>query len=161
MARTCTICSHQSKEDIDKLLVANSLSLREISGQFGVRKSALERHKANHLPALLVKAQEAEEVAQADDLLTMLHSLRKEARSIKDKAEAAGDFKTALTGIRELVRIIELLAKLKGELDERPQVNVLIASPEWLSLRIAILRALEPFPEARLAVVEALNARTS
>ena len=36
-------------------------------------------------------------------------------------------------------------------------VNVLVASPEWLNLRSIITRALQPFPEAREAVVEALR----
>jgi hypothetical protein len=51
----------------------------------------------------------------------------------------------------------ELLAKLLGELDERPQVNVLVM-PEWLTLRTRLLAALLPYPEARLALSEALDA---
>jgi hypothetical protein len=43
-----------------------------------------------------------------------------------------------------------------GELDERPQVNVLI-SPEWLELRAVIVGALEPHSEARGAVLEAIQ----
>jgi hypothetical protein len=54
---------------------------------------------------------------------------------------------------------VELLAKLSGELDERPQVNILnvAASPEWLATQAAMLQALAPFPEARLAVAGALQ----
>jgi hypothetical protein len=44
---------------------------------------------------------------------------------------------------------------LLGELDEHP-VNVLI-SPEWLELRAVIVTALEPHPEARGAVLGALE----
>ena len=51
---------------------------------------------------------------------------------------------------------IELQAKLIGELDDRPQVNLLVA-PQWLELRVQILAALQPYPEARLAVAEALS----
>jgi len=50
---------------------------------------------------------------------------------------------------------IELLAKLIGELDERP-VNILI-SPEWLELRSVIVGALAPHEEARGAVLRALE----
>jgi len=50
----------------------------------------------------------------------------------------------------------ELLAKLMGELDERTQVNVMLA-PEWESIRTAILGALEPYPIAREAVIGSLN----
>ena len=47
--------------------------------------------------------------------------------------------------------MIELLAKLTGELDDKPEVNIVL-SPQWLTIRGAILEALEPFPEARVAV---------
>ncbi|TAK32388.1 MAG: hypothetical protein EPO21_15335 [Chloroflexota bacterium] len=49
----------------------------------------------------------------------------------------------------------ELLAKLLGELDERPQVNVLLA-PEWQAMRATLVDALSPFPDARSAVADAL-----
>jgi hypothetical protein len=51
----------------------------------------------------------------------------------------------------------ELLAKLMGELDDRPQINVL-AAPEWLSVRAALLDALRPYPEVRTAVAARLAA---
>ena len=51
---------------------------------------------------------------------------------------------------------IELQAKLLGELQNGQTVNVLVA-PEWVSLRATILVALVQFPDAREAVVEALN----
>ena len=52
---------------------------------------------------------------------------------------------------------IELLAKLLGELDERPQLNLTVA-PEWLAVRSALLEALGPYPEARAAVARRLVA---
>jgi len=52
---------------------------------------------------------------------------------------------------------LELTAKLMGELDERPQINVLVA-PEWILVRTALLDALRPFPEARVAVLGRLTA---
>jgi len=59
--------------------------------------------------------------------------------------------------IREARGNIELLAKLLGELDERPVIN-LVAAPEWIQIRTAILVALQPYPEARVTVAEALDA---
>jgi hypothetical protein len=50
---------------------------------------------------------------------------------------------------------IELLAKLIGELDERPQVNILV-SPEWVAIGTAVLEPLAPYPEVRAAVAERL-----
>ena len=124
--------------------------------KYRVSKDALSRHKANHLPATLVKAQEAQEVAQADDLLEEVRSLQGRALGILDKAEDAGDLRTALGAIREARGNLELLAKLLGELDERT-VNVLI-TPEWLQLRAVVVGALEPHLEARRAVLRAIEA---
>lgn len=49
----------------------------------------------------------------------------------------------------------ELLAKLMGELDERPQINVAL-SAEWMSVRTVLLEALNPYPDARAAVAQRL-----
>ena len=49
----------------------------------------------------------------------------------------------------------ELLAKLLGQLKEGTTINLLL-SPDWLKLRTAILRALESFPDARLALASAI-----
>ena len=105
----------------------------------------------------MVQAHAAEEVARADTLIGQLLTLQADARRIGKKAEDTGDLRTALAGVRELVRIVELTAKLIGELDGRPQVNVLVA-PEWLRVRAALLEALRPYPAARQAVAVRLAA---
>jgi hypothetical protein len=153
--RSCTICEHPDREAIDRSLVGDSSNL-SVSSLFGVSESAVRRHKANHLPAKLVMAQAAEEVAQADDLLQQVRDLQGRAFAILGKAEAAGDLRTALGAIREARGNLELLAKLLGELDERPVVN-LDVSPEWLELRTVIVAALEPYSDARGAVLRALD----
>lgn len=157
MTQRCKICNHEQRAAIDAALVSRGGTLRDIAGQFsGTSKSSLARHKESHLPASLVKANDVAEIVQADDLLARLDRLCKDAHRIKGKAEADGDLRTALAGIRELVRIIELLAKIRGELDESPKVNVLIASPDWIQTRMALMNALSPYPEARAAVAQAL-----
>src|SRR5215210_8894002 len=150
MPRACTICVHENRHTIDRALVGGE-TLRTISDRFAVSKTALIRHKDEHLPAKLVMAQAAEEVAQADDLLDQVRDLQGRALAILDKAEEAGELRTALSAIREARGNLQLLAKLLGELDERPQVNVLV-SPEWLELRAVIVTALGPHPHAREAV---------
>ncbi len=137
MPRMCTVCAHANRLVIDHTLVAGQEALRTIADRFSVSKTALVRHKEKHLPATLAKAREAEEVASADDLLSQVRDLQNRAFAILDVAEGTGDLRTALGAIREARSNLELLAKLLGELDERPQVNVLI-SPEWLSLRTII-----------------------
>ena len=160
MPRSCTVCAHPRREEIDRALV-EGVSTAEISGRYRtVGERAVRRHRSNHLPAKLVMAEKAAEMAEADDLLDQVGDLQRRALAILDKAEAAGELKTALSAIREARGNLELLAKLLGELDERPVVNLNV-SPEWLELRALIITALEPHPEALGAVVGALEGAES
>src|SRR5690606_14632570 len=115
MPRRCTVCGHEKVEEINRLLL-EGVSLRDLAGQYSISKTALHRHKKDHLPAKLVKAQEAREIAKADSLLDQVIELRDKALSILDKAEQAGDLRTALQGVREAKGCLELLARLQGEL---------------------------------------------
>ena len=149
MPRLCSVCTHADHRGINAALVAGE-PLRDVARQYGVSKDALFRHRSDHIPAHLATAREAETVA-ADDLLREVRALRGKAISLLLQAEAAGDIRTALAGIREARGCLELLAKLLGELDERPTINVLVA-PEWLAVRATLIDALAPYPDARAAV---------
>jgi hypothetical protein len=154
--RNCTVCAHPDKAEIDEALVAG-ISSAELAGRYRtVGERAIRRHRTNHLPEKLAKAHEAQEVAQADTLLEQVRDLQERALDILGKAEEAGELRTALGAIREARGNLELLAKLLGELDERPVVNLSV-SPEWLELRTVIVAALEPYSEARESVLRALE----
>lgn len=156
MPRTCTVCNHAERSEIDRALLSGE-PYRNIAQRFGTSPTALYRHK-EHLPNELVKAQAAEEVAQADNLLEQVKSLQTRALSILDRADAAGDLRTALSAIREARGNLELLAKLLGELQsESTTVNV-YSTPEWLTLRAVLISALQPYPDAARAVSRALTA---
>ncbi len=155
MPRVCTICTHKSRPEIDQTLIARR-PFRDIAGQYGVSKSALVRHHDDHLPAALVKAQDATEAAQADALLAQVVDLRDKALAVLGKAEEADDLRAAVSAIREARGCVDLLGKLAGQLKDAPTVN-LILMPEWRQLQVAILAALEPHIEARLAVASALS----
>jgi hypothetical protein len=155
MPRRCTVCDHPERPGINEALVTGA-PYRSVAKRFGLSESAVYRHKTEHLPAHLLKAREVEEVAQADDLLEQVRYLQGHALDILECAEKAGDLRTALAAISQARGNLELLGKLAGELDERPVVNVLV-SPEWLELRAVIVGALEPYSEARGAVLRALE----
>jgi hypothetical protein len=152
MPRRCSVCDHPERQKVDEALVTGA-PYRSIAKRFALSDSAMYRHKAEHLPARLAKAREAAEVAQADDLLAQVRDLQDRALAILDRAERAGEFRTALSAIREARGNLELLAKLLGDLDERPQVNVLIAQ----EAQTTIIAALAPYPDARQAVADALG----
>lgn len=155
MPRRCTVCDHPERHSIDETLVTGA-PYRSVAKQFALSESAVYRHKTEHLPTHLLKAREAEEVAQADDLLDQVRHLQTHALDILNRAEKAGDLRTALAAISQARGNLELLGKLAGELDERPVVNLNV-SPEWLELRAVIVGALEPYSEARGAVLKAIE----
>ena len=154
MPRTCTIGRHAERAAIDSALVERR-PFRDIAGQHKVSKSALVRHFDDHLPSSLVKAQEATEAAQADALLAQVVDLRDKALGVLEQAEASEDLRTAVSAIREARGCVELLGKLAGQLKDSPTINVILM-PEWRELQTAILKALAPHRDARLAVTTAL-----
>ena len=156
MPRLCTVCTHGERAAIDKALVGGD-AFRDIAGRFGLAKSAVARHKGDHLPATLVKAAEAEDVAQAIDVVKQLKAINGASLAVLKEARERRDGDLALKAVDRIQKQIELQAKLLGELDERQTVNILVA-PEWLAARAAVLGALRPHPAARLAVAEALAA---
>lgn len=46
----CSVCRHENRALIDGLLTLG-IPVRAVAGNFGLSRSALERHKQNHLPA--------------------------------------------------------------------------------------------------------------
>jgi transposase-like protein len=155
MPRTCTICSHEDRREIDRALVER-MPYRRIAPRYGVSDRSLRRHARDHLPELLAKAYEAEQSAEADRLLTDMRRLQAKTLLILQRAEEADDLRTALAAVREARNNIALLAEMRGQLDRRPVVNVLV-SPEWLELRALIVGALAPHPEAKAAVLVAVS----
>jgi hypothetical protein len=145
MARPCSICSHPNREEIDRELIEGK-SLAEIVSIFPtITKSALHRHKESHLPQSLAQAKEAQEVAQGDTLLSQVRSLQHKALSILKQAEAAGELRTALTGVREARSCLELLGKVSGQL---PPERILVQFEPIINTIIYVLRQEVRDPEA-------------
>ena len=155
MPRRCTVCDHPQRHSIDEALVSGA-PYRSVAKRFGLSESAVYRHKTEHLPVHLLKAREVEEVAQTDELLEQVRHLQAHALDILERAEKDGDLRTALAAISQARGNLELLGKLAGELDERPVVNLNV-SPEWMELRTLIVGALDAHPQARGAVLSALE----
>lgn len=238
MGRRCNVCDHPKRDEIDRLLVLNETSLRNVSKQYGLTTAALHRHKAGHLAAILAQAAQinaqreeeravtlqtqakelqAQEEAYALDVMEELkrcfqrvnllfdacdrwlrdpddptrYDLGPRAEDVQitylepgpddkpirrkapisellariegaDYSVVAWETKRAdprdliLKTANSLQGQIELMAKLMGKLQEGATVNVLVA-PEWLNLRTVILQVLEPYPDAKIALANALE----
>jgi hypothetical protein len=155
MPRVCTVCQHPERSAIDRALLGDE-SYREVAKRFEASEAAMWRHKSAHLQAALIASSKIAVASHGDSLLAELERLADDARRIAAKAESAGSYQAALAGVRELIRIVELLAKLRGELDAPAASINIVLLPEWEQLRGRILAALTPFPDARAAVAQAL-----
>ena len=159
MAGTCTVCAHAERKAIDEALIVG-LPLREITRRWGVSKDAASRHRKHVSPGLSRVVSRRRADAGPKSALDRLEELYGRANVVLTSAEREGQASLSLAAIRELRALIELLGKLTGELDERPQINVLNVhmTPEWLATRDAMLGALAPYPEAAHAVAARLQA---
>lgn len=158
MARICTVCAHSELEEINRRLVSSD-SIAGIARDFAVSEDALRRHRESHVPKTLAASPSAKEITDADKLLSEIETVKNRALSLLDKAENAAD--TKIYGppsayLKEFREYIRLMAELSGKLASQPQITI-INNPEWVELRTLIINALEPYPEAREAVVLAIR----
>ena len=158
MAQQCSICMHKNVQEIDQDLIKN-IPLRKIAERCSVSITALHRHKTKgHIPASIVKSEEAVQVAKGEDLLKWTRGILGKAVSYMNQAEAAGDLRTACSAIREARGCVELLGKVTGELDSRSQLNVQVNvpsmrdSPEWP----VFIRIIEKHPSIKAELNKAL-----
>jgi hypothetical protein len=159
MARACSVCSHSDAVLINELLVIERQSNRAIARQYSLHHDAIRRHR-EHIPRLLVKAAEAEQIAQADDLVHEMKTMISRVRAFIDKAEEADDGPEFRAHAAEWRKQVELLAKIVGELQQEGTATVNIgitAHPDYRRLSDAIAAALDAYPQAGYAVAAALE----
>lgn len=151
MGRRCTICTHPDADAINAAL-DDGTSIAEIARTFGVQRPSINRHRGTHLAARIEPMPLAVRTSQLVSTLDQVDSLAAEADRIRRAAESSGDLRLALQAVRELASLVEMAAKLRGEMPDEATVNV-VQIAQWP----AVLQALEQFPEARLAVSAALT----
>jgi len=155
MAQLCKVCTHPELESINKAIVAG-VSNRVISVQFNISHNSVQRHRTNHLPEHLALSKQAEEITQADGLVGDLQFLRTVALDFLDQAKQANDTRVAAPLITSACRVIETLAEVRGELDRKQTVNILI-NPEFVAVRTLIMDAVQDCPLCRKRLSEALK----
>ncbi len=160
VGRPCKVCNHQQIKEIDAAILAGDATDGEVARKFALGHDAVARHRVNHVPTKAMRAAIAEHVAgegaHALDLLASADELRSEALRVLRETQESGDREMQPKAIREAARLLELMGKLRGEVNDSVQVNVMLA-PVIGSLQSVILVALLPFPAARAAVLTALD----
>jgi len=144
MPQTCTICRHPRRREIDKAIVCGQPQ-RHIAGRFRASASAIKRHKLSghagikraiegvkeaRKATVQRQADELAEVITSDSLVTQLRKLISEAQGIAKEARRTRNLSVAMSGIDKQSRVLELIAKLTGQLDESARVNALVQERE-------------------------------
>jgi len=117
MPRTCTTCSNPHRDEIDRLLLAGT-PLRNIAKQFSVSSANLFRHN-KRMSKVLSNARQEADILRADSLMEQLNHLWAEAARLTQKSEQRKEYRTALAGVREKSRLLELGMRLAVEMRER------------------------------------------
>lgn len=124
MPQVCTICSHPKRAEIDKALVATGASVRAIARQYDVSKDALNRHVKNgHLVDKIKKAQIAQDIAEADDLLEEILDVQSFCRKLRQEAESQ---RIALEANRDMAKVLELKGKILGAFSKDNKGTVVV-----------------------------------
>jgi hypothetical protein len=160
MARPCSVCIHPEVEKINQLLLQNKETYVSLGTIFSLSPAMLRRHHKKHLTSQMLRSARVGEVVNSNVLLDQVQELQRRAIKILDKAEKQGDLRGGTMAIREATRTLTLQARLLGELVAQAQVNVLVVTPEWHAARARILQALQPYPEAKRAVLAAIGTHT-
>ncbi len=154
----CIICHRPDRERIEHD-IAQGKSLRDVGRAYDIQHSAVFRHKRDHTPNQIATLSGAHDGHDKKTALARLEALYTTAEKLLKKAL---NNDTSVNGqvqvVKEVRSCLELIAKMTGELNERPQTVNLMLAPEWLSVRAALFEALIPYPEALNAVAASLGA---
>jgi hypothetical protein len=120
-------------------------------------EAAVRRHKAEHLPEAMIKAQEQTDVRQAIAVVAQLRAINGVALAVLREAREDRNGELALKAVDRIQRQLELQAKLLGELQQEGTIVNIYTAPEWLQIRALVIQAVTPYPDAAKAITAALS----
>jgi hypothetical protein len=169
MGKRCTVCDSDDRARIE-LGLSKKVSYQRLSDKFGVSKDAIGRHRRSHMPSQLLAALQRhgkptavdlEKLKQeeSEGLLQTVAAQRGRIWQALGVCEEMEDWNAVSRFHAQLNSNLNLTAKIVGEIEtgNRTTINQLIVSPEYITLRSALVQALSPYPEARRAVSEVLR----
>lgn len=152
-------------------MLSNGVARRKVAEQFGLSQSAIWRHWKNHMPQdvkerLAVTGVSDPKVdleklkrVESDSLLQNLISERARLQRIADECENIGNHTDAVRASTAVIRTLESIGKLLGELKVGGTTihQNFSVSPDWFQMRRLLVTALRPHPAAQRAVLAALR----
>ena len=167
MGRKSKIEAHTQSEEIIRRLASGEDYSKIVEDYPDIRYQDLDYYAQNKLPAILSKSNdlkaladeiESADVHKGDTYLQLVIGLQKKALDALEQQNAKEDPKSWAMVSREARGYVELMGKALDRIREAPPAQItIINNPEWVELRTLIIGALEPYPEAREAVIHAIH----
>lgn len=156
---SCSVCGHAARVEIDKHLVDGVRTTSDLARSFSLSRQALLRHKENHVTKAIRAAAERDRQDTGErheaGLLDQARDLHRKALGLMAKAYQTGDIRTAIAGLNAATKLLELQGRFLGQIGGDTTVN--IAMNDFRTLQVGIVAALEPYPDAKRAVLLALG----
>lgn len=141
--KVCSICRHRKLAQIDQALLKGQAQAA-VARRFGVSPDAVNRH-AKHIQSALVRAQtkqDGDELRYGDKLLHEVDRIRQDAERLQEESEQRRDVRAALRAIHERLAVVELEAKLSGQIKPAQSLTINVHAPEPLEQTLADARLL-------------------
>ncbi|MFZ3093266.1 MAG: hypothetical protein WA127_05550 [Methanothrix sp.] len=167
MGRKSKIEAHPQSEEIIRRLASGEEYSDIVRDIPGLTWDDLDYYQKKKLPKIISKSNDlqalADEIEQADvhlgdTYLQLVIGLQKKALDALEQQNAKEDPKSWAMVSREARGYVELMGKALDRIREAPPAQItIINNPEWVELRTLIITALEPYPDARQAVVNVIH----
>jgi hypothetical protein len=164
----CHTCKHPRRVEMERL-IARGASIPKVAEKFAVNSFALRRHMQSHVSPearaeylVGATADTLGELVIEENTSVLTHYAGIRSRLYRH-LDAAGEANDRLNIDRLAGRLHENLhhvSRITGELQRSPllvQQNNFLSHPDTARTIAAIVSAVAPFPEARIAVVQALR----
>ncbi len=167
MGRKSKIEAHPQSEEIIRRLASGEEYSDIVRDIPGLTWDDLDYYQKKKLPVILSKSNdlkaladeiESADVHKGDTYLQLVIGLQKKALDALEQQNAKEDPKSWVMVSREARGYVELMGKALDRIREAPPAQItIINNPEWVELRTLIITALEPYPDARQAVVNVIH----
>ena len=167
MGRRSKIEAHPQSEEIIRRLASGEKNPEIVRDFPEIKDDDLDYYRENKLPVKLSKSKdlqaladeiESADVHKGDTYLQLVIGLQKKALDALEQQNAKEDPKSWAMVSREERGYVELMGKALDRIREAPPAQItIINNPEWVELRTLIITALEPYPDARQAVVNVIH----
>jgi len=154
----CSFCRHAQRAEYERKIISKELTMSEAAQLMNSNKATVSRHMRNCFPKKVAEWIRPEATKQETiNVVSELIRSHVDLLTLYEEARAKEDTHAAIKALEAERRHLELVAKLTGQLNDPAQMKVsFLLSPEYLELKQTVIRILEPYPEVRREVSNAL-----